>query len=321
MFSLKSFKGRLNKNYTNSSRSSYFPDYDFVDTSAATVHKSLLLDGCCLLRNAISPERVGALFDRIDGISKEKEDQVRVGGIVDVFQRFHITTEEYSAQFPGDSLFDILEADKWKAILQTVFGEGEFNEHPHSYTRGIDGRPEVKRNLTSFRPLGFHLDCLYHDPREKFAINFWIPFHPCGYDRPGLQVVPISHVDVRSIIGYTTTEGFAEDNKQEESRWSEERVWGMIKAAKPDALVWQPQMNLGDVLVMTSWVPHASYLPKKASHARRSVELRYVGTGSDPKPIEMSSLKDIGMNFSSRADCLYLTNFFKKQSRISDLPA
>ena len=280
-----------------------FPDYLFSTTSVKDIHLSLLLDGCCLLRGALQKNTVSQLATKIEAISQMKSDQVRRDEKLDTIKRYHINESEFQHAYPNQSLYDVLEDNKLHHLLHSIFGENQYQPHPETYTRGIDTRKEKNRDLTSFQPLAFHLDTVYHEPTDKFAINFWVPLEDdCGNSRPGLQVAPMDHITIRRIIGFNPQSGFRYSEPTiDESPWSTENIWKRIIDGNPDCVIWRPTCSMGDVLIMTSWIPHASYTHNKMKLPRRSVELRYHGNALDPLPVTIHSLNEVGMSLGSRA--------------------
>jgi len=289
-----------------------FPEYSFADVSIEKVHNSLLLDGCCLLRNAFKKEAIELMANQITAITHKKAEQVRTGELTDDEKRFHIFDTDFQEYYPGQSFFQLIQDSKMQAILESIFGKNKVHQHPHSLCRGIDSRPEEQRDLTSLRPLIFHIDTAYHAPYDKFAINFWIPLQECGVHSPGMQVVPIGYATIRRLVNFNSEIGFSE-LATNPSRWSMKNVWEQILKGSPDAIVWRPVFHPGDVLMMTSWIPHASYTTEKMTLSRRSIEIRYHGETLDPLPLKANSLEELGLPYYSRT---HLHGAKQKRSRI-----
>ncbi len=263
-----------------------FPDYHNLFVSKNDIHLSILTYGCCLIRSAFNPRSIKKLASEIQFISTEKSNKVKCGELTETFSRFHITETEYQSFYPEKSLYDILKKKKWNDTIKAIFGTNQYYQHQETYTRGIDVRPEEERDLTSFRPLQFHLDTIYHPPVDKFSIIFWIPFDDCGTTRPGIQLVPINHHVIRRIINFDSDTGFNHTEPNiDESQWSMKNVWQRIVTTIPNEIVWRPKFSIGDLLIMSSWVPHASYTTREMNLPRRSVELRYHGNELNPLPI------------------------------------
>src|SRR4051812_48612734 len=127
-----------------------FPDFPCNIASGKDIHLSLLVYGCCVIRGAFNKNRITKLTSEIDAISKIKSKQVECGELTETFSRFHIIESEYKSFYPEQSLYDILAEKKWQDTLEAIFGYNQFHQHPETYTRGIDVRPEAQRDLTSF---------------------------------------------------------------------------------------------------------------------------------------------------------------------------
>jgi len=173
------------------------------------------------------------------------------------------------------SFYDLISDPAFHALLAGAFPGLIFRKSTVTHCRRI--RPDHQHGWGT--PVPLHCDLRYHRD-GPFALNFWVPFDPAGgaFGRPGLEIASIGPA---AMARYLESNGAAlptfNERKFEIDEF--ERSFGI------DALE-RPNLDLGDVMVFTSWTLHRTYIPKDASDGRLSAEVRMF---TDTLPINRSA--------------------------------
>lgn len=265
-------------------------EVDFRSASPREIHSRLLIDGCCILRNAIAVSSILKYHDMVEKAYASIVQRMKAGEKVSDFDRVNIRDHQFTDIFGADnSFFHLLGEQKFTKLNDAVFGRNRYEKAlPESCTRSIHCSKPRKRDRTSFPPLSTHFDSIYHETWRQFSINFWIPFSTCGVgtDLPGLMIYPADFRDVRQYLGVRTEGDLEKLRASPGNPRPMEKLYPQLEALykAKDIKPIIPYFELGDVMVFNGWVPHATYADGKMTGCRRNLELRFQGDNWEPMP-------------------------------------
>ena len=261
-------------------------EVDFPSVSPEELRQRVLLNGCAVLRNAIPPALVLRYRDMLEGIYQSIAKRIRLGETLTDWERVHIQDDEVVATYgPENSVLRLLDAPKFTAFMDTLFGKGRHRPSlADTVSRSVD---QEQQEATSLPLAPIHLDGIYHTTWPYFAINFWIPFSACGKgtELPGLSIYPCRFQDVREAIGITSANELEKQRKAAPNGLMPmEPLNGALGTLYKQKSITPitPRFDVGDVMLINSWTPHGTFWEEGMKGHRRSLELRFCGDGWNP---------------------------------------
>jgi hypothetical protein len=118
-------------------------------------------------------------------------------------------------------------------------------------------------------PLPLHLD-VFHLGAQVFVLEYWVPLHHCGKDKPTLLVFQSSLDDNYSISSYDF------DNQS----FNSEQVANIEKGEAPflkELPCYYLVLNKGDIVILTNWTLYSGYASEEMSKVCWNVEIRSTG--------------------------------------------
>lgn len=173
--------------------------------------------------------------------------------------------------------------DKHYKLLDDIFNDARWEVSESTSTRRIG--PEGSTTMTALCP---HLDAFYHP--FDFTVNFWVPLQPCGNGiLPGLSVYPQSRKATEQMVGFTGERvriGRGWNFDYFDAQWERMRhspKLGADFASTHSNLCVSPSFELGDAMLLTNWVLHATG-PGSPQAQRTNMELRFCEVVEAPAP-------------------------------------
>jgi hypothetical protein len=260
----------------NSLRRLREPSFNFKIASIDQILHFYRQNGCVLLRNFVSRNKLSALSDHTAKLYNEINSALIFSSDLRNrnLQQFH---EEIFAQKHYD-------------LLQGILGK-KYCVSEDTASRRIDRQYDITPSPTWQAPLGPHLDAFFHS--FIFTVNFWVPFQDCGIDAPSLGVVRATFDE---MVAYTGYDGGPDDGFEGNVDFPAARNFACFHpdmkklafAMEPgrDLLrplfgdrVWTPEYRLGDAMMLSNWTLHFTHAPESARHRRSSIELRFRAKG------------------------------------------
>jgi hypothetical protein len=153
------------------------------------------------------------------------------------------------------SFYDLISDPAFHALLAGAFPGLTFRSSIVAHCRRMPA--------TRSTPIGLHCDIRYHRD-GPFALNFWTPLDPAGeqFGTSGLEVWPVGYERMISYFGEGTS-ALDDDGKFSPSSIESEFGPGM-----------STNIDVGDIMVFTSWTLHRTYVPQNVRADRLSAEIR-----------------------------------------------
>jgi hypothetical protein len=250
---------------TSPGRRENMADFDFRSASVEDMLGAFFADGCVLLRNFVDSDDLASLGKVVDDLYDE-------------LGCFHIETGHLQGR--GLQPFHAyLFGAKHDALLSHMFREHAYIIDRNTASRRVDG---IAAQGSWMRPLAPHIDAFFHD--FKFTVNFWIPFQPCGVERPSLGVVRARFSEVLNFVGYDGGPVVHGPNNE----WNKARFNKMTRDmtySEPHAIeyfretfadrIWTPTYGIGDALLLSNWTLHFTHATPEMTGRRGNLELRF----------------------------------------------
>ncbi|HEY0705397.1 MAG TPA: hypothetical protein VGG33_01280 [Polyangia bacterium] len=145
-------------------------------------------------------------------------------------------------------LFEDMQTSGLRRIADDYLG-GWF-AHPDSYVKVLGGNAGH---------MAWHQDGGTSNSPRRYG-TFWLALHPCGVDRPGIEIVsyPLSTILAAGPVPAPRAA----------------YPWSLDESLLPSPTRWAPPFEPGDLLVFHKYVPHATQLLGRPSPSRSSVDFR-----------------------------------------------
>lgn len=217
--------------------------------SATEVVQRLQQQGCLLLRQALNRDwltRWHPAFERCF----ERADQRQQSGQMSE-QEYHSL---YSYGHPGRD--DLQAHSRWqKELLQEL---APLVHALHGEELCLLTQNSLPRRQRCAKPeygIPWHQDQEFSGPLRS-GFNFWVPLSPAGGRAPGLELWP--HGPLRPYLHLQMS------NAEREA----------LCQQIPEAEIWRPELQVGDLLIFHYFILHRSYFPPQMKNTRISYELR-----------------------------------------------
>ena len=259
-----------------------YPDYLYRDVSSETVRADLLNKGSLVLRGAIEPANLDKIYKVLDLIYAETErlpaaERQRLAGSHDTEQirRGHVYDPEFSDR-SGFSYFDPMKESGLWSLLSKSFPESILSPSITAGSRRV--RPDWEHQFRTWERVtaeaaGFHVDAQYHY-HHMLNVNIWTPLHDCGVCAPSLSVALASPAETARYLDYSP-EGY-EPRKGDTALMHHFRTERMQPHLIQQAgyAINSPVLRKGDVLILTNFTMHGTFMTSAMTQPRTSVELR-----------------------------------------------
>ncbi len=247
-------------------------------SSPGEVVATLRTHGCCLIRGAHDRSRATLFRDRLAELYAEMDRRAAEGTLSeDDLKRCHrygilrpLEHDEYTLADGtrlADHMIDAVLRTPLVDVVRGLLGPRVSLLLPTTHTRR-------QQATQSERPVPFHQDSAVMRLHDVTVLNFWFPLDPCGRDAPSVEFVPWSLTGILPH-GDPSTQGKLYGNLE----ISEE----MARAVFNLENTWHPELDLGDVLLLTSRVVHRTYTRPGMRGQRRNFEIRFAPTADLPR--------------------------------------
>jgi ectoine hydroxylase-related dioxygenase (phytanoyl-CoA dioxygenase family) len=215
----------------------FSPLDNFNDMRAALFSRSAFL-----VKNAMSKSMLEELARRAENAYRVWDHKTLTGRAQNLYDNGHIPISELGEFCKGYAGRLISECFRSKVSDMQLRRVG-------SVLKKVAFHQDEYFGLVTHKALGLPTDNM------PLSVTIWMPLVDCGVDAPGLSVVTGSREPI--VMG------------QPREGWPL-YIWRRYGFNS----VWSPQMNAGDLLVFTSRTIHGSYITKRMTKPRYSIEIR-----------------------------------------------
>lgn len=222
---------------------------------AAEQAQALHQYGAVLLRGVFPPAELQAWLPRFKQAFERSDRAFMTGQMLpdqyeQLYRYGHARPEDLQYVAAWHEL--IFQQPSLVKLLQFIYGKSVWILSKNTQPRRQQARaPE--------RAIGFHQDYEFIGPLIS-GLNCWIPLTPAGGNYPGLEIWLNS--PQKPIFS------LSQNDPQRQH----------LCAQIPAKDLWRPQLQIGDMLMMTLFTVHRTYLQPEMPETRFSYELRLMGT-------------------------------------------
>lgn len=248
------------------------PIFDMDNLNSSELSKALNTFGCALIKQVFPPEILSIINQRARAALAYRQTQFNERKLPEAYQKFYrigwvpfISIREIES--PEDRPFQLLylfsQSCLPRLILDYYKSPSVFVDPGSTVIRRVG--LENKEMLTPFHQDGLHKGGAFPVLTGQPMLNCWFPLNSCGQDSPSLEVIALSQ-----------SEQFPFSNDTSHPLYKNQALdssWVLKNFAKYQ---WQPEYELGDVMLMTQFTIHKTYATPTMTKDRLSIEIRSV---------------------------------------------
>lgn len=201
----------------------------------------------------------------IDQVPAEHHAMYHISRNVKVGQIYPPMFAKHGAPF---SIFDLANSKRFHEILSFIF-DGSYYEAFNAHTREMS--PGHKVEQWTQPPIYMHADAYYSQASHLYGVNCWLADRPVGETAPSIMLLPMTQAESEAVSLYNP-----ETRKFSEERFKEIRDTPGKHLDLSSAIC--PKLDMGDVIIFSTWCYHATYWTEQMTEGRIGFELRYTGT-------------------------------------------
>jgi hypothetical protein len=251
-------------------------DVAMVDCKAEVFREALYSSGFIILRSAIEPKKISyfrrRVCDVLDYYGSLTESDIAKLNWRDWWPGSEIAMSTFQAQIGCINDRMLQDATKWELSFYDLISDPRLHVLKDVAFPGVAFLPSMVTHCRRValepqrgwsNPVSLHCDTRYHRD-APFALNFWTPLEPAGdlFRSPGLEIWP---------LGFDAVSRYLEFDLREWPSIKEERFSTAEQELGPG---FRTSLDVGDLMVFTSWTLHRTYVPRNATKGRLSAEVR-----------------------------------------------